>query len=70
MADYTDVFLQRGTPGYEITKNSPNGSEPNGLLKGSFIEELESLLSVVFLESELPSEGLKGSELKKLSVGL
>lgn len=50
--------------------NSPNGSEPKGLLKGSFAEELKSLLSVVFLESELLPVGLKGSELKKLSVEL
>ena len=53
------------------TTNSPNGSEPNGLLKGSFTEVLESLFeSVVFLGSELPPDGLNGSELKKLSVGL
>lgn len=48
----------------------PNGSEPNGLLKGSFTDELRSLLSEVFFEAVLPSDGLKGSELKKLSVGL
>ena len=50
--------------------NSPNGSEPKGLLKGSFAAELKSLLSVVFLESEPLPDGLKGSELKKLSVEL
>ena len=54
----------------KIVLNSPNGSEPKGLLKGSFAEELKSLLSVVFLESELLPDGLKGSELKKLSVEL
>ena len=54
----------------KIVVNSPNGSEPKGLLKGSFAEELKSLLSVVFLESELLPDGLKGSELKKLSVEL
>lgn len=50
--------------------NLPNGSEPNGLLKGSFTDELRSLLSEVFFEAVLPPDGLKGSELKKLSVGL
>ena len=54
----------------KIVVNSPNGSEPKGLLKGSFAEELKSLLSVVFLESEPLPDGLKGSELKKLSVEL
>ena len=52
--------------------NLPNGSEPKGLLKGS-LTELESFsceLSVFFLESEPLPDGLNGSELKKLSVGL
>ena len=52
----------------KIVVNLPNG--PKGLLKGSFAEELKPLLPVVFLESELLPDGLKGSELKKLSVEL
>ena len=53
-----------------IQTNSPKASEPKGLLKGSFTEELESLSPVFLFESELPPDGLNGSELKKLSPEL
>ena len=59
---YSTVALN-GNKVKKIVVNLPNG--PKGLLKGSFAEELKPLLPVVFLESELPSDGLKGSELKK-----
>ena len=64
---YSTVALN-GNKVKKIVVNLPNG--PKGLLTGSFAEELKPLLPVVFLESERPSDGLKGSELKKLAVEL